>query len=81
MTTTVQAVYHEGVLRLRRHLPLAPQSVVSVTVELPDTATNGGAVASTPALWPDLAARLHALYGATVMPENAVLAARSDDRF
>ena len=76
MTTTVQAVYDEGVLRLSRRLPLAPHSEVSVTVDMPD-----GAIVSAPVVWPDVAARLGALYGATVLPDNAVLAARSDERF
>ena len=60
MTTTAQAVYDEGVLRLRRRLPLAPHSEVSVTVELPDSAGTGGAAVATPVVWPDLAARLGA---------------------
>lgn len=81
MTTTVQAVYDEGVLRLRRRLPLAPHSEVSVTVELPDSAGTGCAAVATPVVWPDLAARLGALYGATELPENPVLAARNDERF
>jgi predicted DNA-binding antitoxin AbrB/MazE fold protein len=81
MTTTVQAVYDEGVLRLSRRLPLAPHSEVSVTVELPDITGNSGVFTSARIVWPDVSARLGALYGATVLPENAVLAARSDDRF
>jgi accessory colonization factor AcfC len=78
MTTTVQAVYEEGVLKLRRRLPLAPLSEVSVTVEMPDAA---GSSSTGFVVWPDVAARLHALYGATVLRENAVLIARDEERF
>lgn len=78
MTTTVQAIYEEGVLKLRRRLPLAPLSEVSVTVEMPDAAAPSSMVS---VAWPDVAARLRALYGATVLEENAVLTARDEERF
>ena len=78
MTTTVQAVYDAGVLKLRHRLPLPSYSEVLVTVEVPG---NGAVAASAPVAWPDLAARLHALYGATVLTHNAVLTARSEERY
>ncbi|MEY2880724.1 MAG: hypothetical protein RLZZ15_3104 [Verrucomicrobiota bacterium] len=81
MTTTVHATYDEGVLKLRRHLPLPPQSAVLVTVEMPGLAVNGDPVAPDAVTWPDVSARLRELYGATVLPENPVLAARNDERF
>ena len=81
MTTTVQAVYDEGVLKLRRRLPLPPQSEVLVTVEMPGAPANGGAVSSAPVVWPDVAARLRELYGATVLANNPVLTARNDERY
>jgi predicted DNA-binding antitoxin AbrB/MazE fold protein len=78
MTTTVQAVYEEGVLKLRHRLPLAPLSEVSVTVEMPDVAASSS---TDFVVWPDVAARLQALYGATVLRENAVMTARDEERF
>ena len=80
MTTTIRAIYEEGVLKLRQLLPLPPQSEVLVTVELPRDAQQSQPVTAV-VRWPDISARLHALYGRSVLPENAVLAARRDERF
>lgn len=80
MTTTVRATYDEGVLRLRRLLPLPPQSEVLVTLDLPSIPAGEGP-ATVPVIWPDIAARLSALYGASAFPENAVLATRNDERY
>jgi predicted DNA-binding antitoxin AbrB/MazE fold protein len=82
MTTTVRAIYKKGVLKLRRLLPLQANSEVLVTVELPPAAVQDGASAvESMVTWPDITARLRALYGDKVLPANAVLAARADERF
>ncbi len=82
MTTTVKAIYQEGVLKLGRLLPLRADSEVLVTVELPPNAVEPGALpAEGAATWPDITARLRALYGDKVLPENAVLAARDEERY
>lgn len=82
MTTTVKAIYREGVLKLRRLLPLRPDSEVLVTVELPpgvaddtERATDGSVE------WPDITARLRSVFGDKVLPENAVLTARGEERY
>lgn len=81
MSTTVRAVYEEGVLKLRRLLPLPPRSEVTVTVEMPaDDAVASPSPLATVA-WPDILARLNAIYGSQLLPENAVLAARSEERY
>jgi hypothetical protein len=55
---------------------------VLVTVELPPAAVQDGASAvESMVTWPDITARLRALYGHKVLPANAVLAARADERF
>ncbi len=82
MTTTVRAIYEKGVLKLRRLLPLRANSEVLVTVELPPAAVEDEAVAVEPVvMWPDITARLRALYGDKVLPGNTVLAARADERY
>lgn len=82
MTTTVRAIYKRGVLKLRRLLPLRANSEVLVTVELPPVAVQEGTLAAEPVVtWPDITARLRALYGDKVVPGNAVLAARADERY
>ncbi|MCW5559244.1 MAG: hypothetical protein KIT22_15615 [Verrucomicrobiae bacterium] len=81
MRTTVKAIYNEGVLKLGRLLPLRADSEVLVTVELPPDAGESGLFATEEtAKWPDITARLRALYGEKVLPGNAVLAARDEER-
>ena len=81
MNMTVRATYDKGVLRLRRLLPLAPQSEVLVTVDTSPSLAAGDCSAPVKVEWPDIAVRLSALYGATAFAENAVLAARSHERY
>lgn len=82
MTTTVRAIYEEGVLKLRRLLPLRPQSEVLVTIEMPPgPAVSVSDTADVAVTWPDISARLKGLYGEKTLPENAVLTARSDERY
>lgn len=82
MTTTVKAIYKEGVLKLGCPLPLRANSEVLVTVELPpDAAEPGTLPTGEPVTWPDIMARLRALYGEKVLSENAVLAARNEERY
>jgi predicted DNA-binding antitoxin AbrB/MazE fold protein len=78
MSTTMQAVYEEGVLKLRRLLPLPPRSEVIVTVEMP---AEAGPSTATVVVWPDISARLTALYGSKLLAENAVLGARNEERY
>jgi hypothetical protein len=79
MTTTVRAIYDGGVLKLRRLLPLPAHSEVTVTVEMPAGAGDG--LAPAVVAWPDISARLRALYGANVLADNAVLVARGEERY
>jgi len=79
MTTTVPATYEGGVLKLRWPLPLPADSEVMVTVETVGDA-NGSAPKKAVA-WPDILERLRGIYGSKVLPENAVLAARNEERY
>lgn len=82
MMTTVRAIYDEGVLKLRRLLPLRPQSEVLVTVEFPPESVREVAhPAEAGVIWPDISARLKSLYGNKTLPENAVLTARDEERY
>jgi predicted DNA-binding antitoxin AbrB/MazE fold protein len=81
MTTTVRAIYQEGVLKLRRLLPLPAGSEVLVTVELPSESTESVVVQEEAAAWPDITARLQSIYGDKVLPENAILNSRADERY
>ena len=79
MTTTVPATYRAGTLKLRWPLPLPDESEVMVTVETLSEA-------SSPAIekvvtWPNILERLRGIYGSKVLPENAVLAARNEERY
>ena len=79
MTTTVPATYEGGVLKLRWPLPLPAASEVMVTVE-----TVRGAkppAEAEPVVWPNILERLRGIYGSKVLPENAVLAARNEERY
>ena len=78
MTTTVPATYQGGVLKLRWPLPLPAESEVMVTVQ---TVEGGQQPASgTPVDWPNILERLRGIYGSKVLSENAVLAARNEER-
>lgn len=81
MSTTVRAVYEEGVLKLRRMLPLPPKSEVTVTVEIPAGSIEASSSGAAAVVWPDIVARLNAIYGPKLLAENAVLAARSEERY
>ena len=43
MSTTIQATYSNGFLTLAGPLPLADNSVIQVTIELPTSSLNGPA--------------------------------------
>lgn len=83
MTTTVRAIYEKGVLKLRRLLPLRANTEVLVTVEMPPSSVEESVASASEANvnWPDITARLRALYGDKVLPANAVLAARGEERY
>lgn len=80
-TTTVQAIYDEGVLKLRRRRLPPPLGEVLVTVEMAPDSSASDQAGPTPVAWPDISARLRALYGEKTLAENAVIAARSEERY
>jgi hypothetical protein len=79
MTTTVPATYNGGTLRLRWPLPLPAESEVMVTVETPAEAASPSF--GSPVAWPNILERLQGIYGPKVLPENAIIAARNDERY
>jgi len=79
MTTTVPATYKGGILKLRWPLPLPAESEVMVTVESVENPAS--VVADKPVAWPNILERLRGIYGSKVVPENAVLAARNEERY
>jgi hypothetical protein len=81
MATTVRAVYDGGVLKLRRLLPLPAHSEVTVTVELASGAGEANPPDAPRVEWPDITARLTAIYGPDAVAENAVLVARGEERY
>jgi predicted DNA-binding antitoxin AbrB/MazE fold protein len=81
MATTVRAIYDQGVLKLRRLLPLPPQSEVTVTIELPAGSAEANSAVAGAVVWPDILARLNTIYGPKLLAENAILAARREERY
>jgi len=79
MTTTVPATYNGGTLKLRWPLPLPAESEVMVTVETLSEASSPAA--EKVVTWPNILERLRGIYGSKVLPENAVLAARNEERY
>jgi hypothetical protein len=79
MTTTVPATYNGGTLKLRWPLPLPAESEVMVTVETLSEASSPAV--EKVVIWPNILERLRGIYGATVLPENAVLEARNEERY